>query len=73
MPSGSEGKVNALGRISRTVPQNMPPVQSWFIDYDAQAVERLGEPVDAVEGSVHNIKITTPEDLRLVEMLLQKG
>jgi 2-C-methyl-D-erythritol 4-phosphate cytidylyltransferase len=37
---------------------------------DAQAVERLGERVAAVPGSVHNIKITTPDDLKLAEMLL---
>lgn len=37
---------------------------------DAQAVERLGERVAAVPGSVRNIKITTPDDLRLAEMLL---
>jgi len=37
---------------------------------DAQAVERLGERVAVVAGSVHNIKITTPDDLRLAETLL---
>jgi len=39
---------------------------------DAQAVERLGERVAAVPGSVHNIKITTPDDLKLAEMLLDR-
>ncbi len=38
---------------------------------DAQAVEKLGHAVAAVEGSRHNIKITTPEDLRVAELLLQ--
>ncbi len=38
---------------------------------DAQAVELLGEPVAAVEGSRHNIKITTPEDLKLAETILR--
>ncbi len=38
---------------------------------DAQAVERLGHAVAAVEGSRHNIKITTPEDLKVAELLLQ--
>jgi len=38
---------------------------------DAQAVERLGEPVAAVPGSVHNIKVTTPDDLKLAELLLR--
>jgi 2-C-methyl-D-erythritol 4-phosphate cytidylyltransferase len=40
---------------------------------DAQAVERLGLPVAVVEGSAHNIKITTPEDLQLAEVLLRRG
>ena len=39
---------------------------------DAQLVERLGLPVATVPGSVHNIKITTPEDLKLAEILLAR-
>jgi len=35
-------------------------------------VEQLGEPVTIVEGSVRNIKITTPRDLLLAEALLQE-
>ena len=31
---------------------------------DAMLVERLGHPVQVVRGSVRNVKITTPEDLR---------
>ncbi len=38
---------------------------------DAQAVERLGYPVEIVPGSQTNIKITTPEDLILAEALLR--
>lgn len=37
---------------------------------DALLVERLGLPVAVVEGSPHNLKITTPEDLLLAEKLL---
>jgi 2-C-methyl-D-erythritol 4-phosphate cytidylyltransferase len=40
---------------------------------DAFLVERLGLPVAVVEGSVGNIKITTPEDLILAEKLLEGG
>lgn len=36
---------------------------------DALLVERLGVPVAVVEGSPHNLKITTPEDLLLAEQL----
>jgi 2-C-methyl-D-erythritol 4-phosphate cytidylyltransferase len=38
---------------------------------DASLVERIGEPVKIVTGSYENIKITTPEDLVLGEMLLE--
>lgn len=38
---------------------------------DAQLVERLGHPVQVVEGSSLNIKITTREDLRLAEQALK--
>lgn len=37
---------------------------------DSQLVERLGIPVQMVEGSPRNIKITTPEDLELCKQLL---
>lgn len=38
---------------------------------DAQAVERLGHPVEIVPGSRTNIKITTPDDLVLAEALIR--
>jgi 2-C-methyl-D-erythritol 4-phosphate cytidylyltransferase len=34
-------------------------------------VERLGAPVAVVPGSPTNLKITTPEDLRLAESILR--
>ena len=37
---------------------------------DASLVERLGEPVHAVEGDVMNLKVTTPGDLKLVRAIL---
>lgn len=39
---------------------------------EASAVEHLGLPVHMVEGSVTNLKVTYPEDLRIVAALLQK-
>lgn len=36
---------------------------------DVQLVERLGHPVAMVPGSPWNIKITTPDDLRLAEII----
>jgi 2-C-methyl-D-erythritol 4-phosphate cytidylyltransferase len=38
---------------------------------EAMAVERLGHPVAAVPGSPRNRKITTPDDLRWAESLLE--
>jgi len=38
---------------------------------DAALVERLGHPVRVVPGDVHNLKITTPDDLRWAEWYLQ--
>jgi 2-C-methyl-D-erythritol 4-phosphate cytidylyltransferase len=39
---------------------------------DAQLVERLGEPVRIVAGEETNIKITSPADLRLAEILARE-
>jgi 2-C-methyl-D-erythritol 4-phosphate cytidylyltransferase len=36
-------------------------------------VERLGEPVRVVEGGPHNVKITTPRDFELAEVLLREA
>lgn len=38
---------------------------------DAAMVEALGHPVRVVEGDPHNLKVTTPEDLRLLESLVR--
>ena len=37
---------------------------------EAQLVEQLGQPVRIVEGSAMNLKITTQEDFRMAEVLL---
>ena len=38
---------------------------------DCAAVERMGMKVKIVEGAEENIKITTPMDLKIAEMLLE--
>lgn len=38
---------------------------------DASLVERLGCPVSIVNGDYQNIKLTTPDDLQLAEIILQ--
>jgi len=40
---------------------------------EALLVERTGVKVKIVKGSPYNIKITTPEDFRLGELILQEG
>ncbi|WP_018476551.1 2-C-methyl-D-erythritol 4-phosphate cytidylyltransferase [Pontibacter roseus] len=45
--------------------------QDFFTD-DASVVEQLGEGIALVEGSYSNIKITTPEDLLLAEVLVKQ-
>jgi 2-C-methyl-D-erythritol 4-phosphate cytidylyltransferase len=40
---------------------------------EAMAVERLGEPVSVVPGSMWNRKITTPEDLAWAEAVVASG
>ena len=39
---------------------------------DCSAVERMGMVVKIVEGDEHNIKVTTPMDLKIAEMLLEE-
>ena len=47
--------------------------QSYSEDFtdDARVVEALGIHINLVEGSYKNIKITTPEDLLLAEVLMK--
>ena len=47
------------------------PEQEHFTD-DASVVEQLGAGIALVEGSYSNIKITTPEDLLLAEVLIKQ-
>lgn len=50
-----------------------PSVKGSFVGTDdASLVERLGVKVRIVEGSYDNIKITTPEDLELAEVILRR-
>ena len=39
---------------------------------DCSAVERLGMKIKVVEGNERNLKITTPMDLKIAEMLLEE-
>ena len=45
--------------------------ESATITDDCSAVERMGMSVKMVEGDERNIKITTPMDLKIAEMLLE--
>ena len=39
---------------------------------DCSAVERLGMRVKTVEGDERNLKVTTPFDLKVAEMLMEE-
>ena len=39
---------------------------------DCSAVERLGLKIRLVEGEERNLKVTTPMDLKIAEMLLEE-
>lgn len=46
--------------------------EGFYATDDAALVERLGMPIKVVEGSYDNIKITTPEDLAIGEMIVRR-
>lgn len=46
--------------------------KGWEITDDCSAVEKLGVHVRMVEGDERNIKITTPMDIKIAEMLLEE-
>ena len=39
---------------------------------DAAAMERMGTPIQSVEGDADNIKLTTPQDLVIAEAILKR-
>lgn len=47
-------------------------LKQWKITDDCSAVERLGMEVRIVEGEERNIKITTPMDLKIAQLLLEE-
>lgn len=46
--------------------------ESQVFTDEASAVEHMGLPVQMIEGSATNLKVTYPEDLRLAALLLTK-
>ncbi len=46
------------------------PFSTFFTD-DASVVESLGYQINLVEGNMENIKITTPQDLLIADILLK--
>ncbi|MBI3541026.1 MAG: 2-C-methyl-D-erythritol 4-phosphate cytidylyltransferase [Deltaproteobacteria bacterium] len=40
---------------------------------EAMLVERIGAPIKVIPGSPYNMKITTPEDLKIAEVILDLG
>lgn len=54
------------GALKQAIDEDAP------ITDDCSAVERLGMSVKIVEGDEQNIKVTTPMDLKIAEMLLEE-
>ena len=54
------------GALKQAIDEDVP------ITDDCSAVERLGMSVKIVEGDERNIKVTTPMDLKIAEMLLEE-
>ena len=46
--------------------------EEFSVTDDASAVEYLGMNVKIVDGDERNIKVTTPMDLKIAEMLLEE-
>ncbi|MGD2295519.1 MAG: 2-C-methyl-D-erythritol 4-phosphate cytidylyltransferase, partial [Candidatus Aminicenantes bacterium] len=44
---------------------------AFFATDDANLVERTGKRVWVVQGDPGNIKVTTPEDLKIAEAILE--
>jgi 2-C-methyl-D-erythritol 4-phosphate cytidylyltransferase len=60
-------------RTSLILDAHRRAVEDHFVGTDdASLVERLGLPVAIVEDTYTNLKITTPDDLNLAEMLLRQ-
>ena len=47
-------------------------LEDWAVTDDCSAVELMGMNVKIVEGDERNIKVTTPMDLKIAEMLLEE-
>lgn len=45
-------------------------VEGWTVTDDAALFEKCGLPVKIVTGEETNLKVTTPEDLKLAEMIM---
>ena len=54
------------GALKKAIQEDAP------ITDDCSAVERIGVNVKIVEGEERNLKVTTPFDLRIAEMLLEE-
>ena len=53
-------------------PMKKAEQEDYAVTDDASAVEYMGMAVKIVEGDERNIKVTTPMDLKIAEMLLEE-
>jgi 2-C-methyl-D-erythritol 4-phosphate cytidylyltransferase len=47
-------------------------IKGWTVTDDASLLEKMNHPVQVIVGEETNLKITTPEDIEIAEMLLKK-
>jgi len=47
--------------------------ESYYATDDAALVERIGGRVRIIDGAYTNIKVTTPEDIKIAEIIVTKG
>ncbi|MCE5312332.1 MAG: 2-C-methyl-D-erythritol 4-phosphate cytidylyltransferase [Nitrospiraceae bacterium] len=47
--------------------------ENYYATDDSALVERIGGRIRIIEGAYTNIKVTTPEDINIAEMIMAKG
>ena len=66
MPAGTRVVANSFDM------GDWEPDETAEVTDDCSAVERLGMTVKTVEGDERNLKVTTPMDLKIAELLLEE-
>ena len=70
-PGTSDAQKQAVREGLAALAAAIPEIRSYQFGDDATLVEELGMEVRLFEGSPRNLKVTTPDDLALVQALLR--